>query len=45
MDGLRGLVHPKIKILSLITHPHVVPTILELSYDVFDEFWELSDPP
>ncbi len=22
---LKGLVHPKMKILSLITHPHVVP--------------------
>jgi len=24
--GIKGLVHPKIKIMSLITHPHVVPT-------------------
>jgi len=23
---LKGLVHPKMKILSVITHPHVVPT-------------------
>ncbi len=26
MQGfLKGIVHPKMKILSLITHPHVVP--------------------
>jgi len=24
--NLIGLVHPKMKILSVITHPHVVPT-------------------
>jgi len=24
---LKGLVHPKMKILSVITHPHVVPTL------------------
>jgi len=23
---LKGLVHPKMKILSVVTHPHVVPT-------------------
>ncbi len=23
--GFKGIVHPKMKILSLITHPHVVP--------------------
>jgi len=23
----KGLVHPKMKILSLITHPHVVPDL------------------
>jgi len=23
---LKGLVHPKMKILSVFTHPHVVPT-------------------
>jgi len=25
-SSLRGIVHPKIKILSVFTHPHVVPT-------------------
>ncbi len=24
-QGFKGLLHPKIKILSLIIHPHVVP--------------------
>ncbi len=24
-EGLKGIVHPKIKILSLNTHPHVIP--------------------
>ncbi len=24
-DIIKGIVHPKMKILSLITHPHVVP--------------------
>ncbi len=24
-QGLKGIVHPKMKILSLITYPHVVP--------------------
>jgi len=24
---LKGLVHPKVKILLLITHPHVVPNL------------------
>jgi len=24
--GVKGLVHPKMKIKSLITHPHAVPT-------------------
>ncbi len=32
--AIKGLVHPKMKILSLITHPHVLP-------DVFDEIGEL----
>ncbi len=27
---LKGIVHPKIKILSLITHPHVVPNLWDL---------------
>ncbi len=25
LDSLKGLLHPKMKILSLITYPHVVP--------------------
>jgi len=25
-NNLKGLVHPKMKILSVFTHPHVVPT-------------------
>ncbi len=25
LDILKGIVHPKMKMLSLITHPHVVP--------------------
>jgi len=40
----KGLVHPKMKILSLITHPHVVPkpskTLVHLwntNEDIFDE--------
>jgi len=28
--SLKGLVHPKMKILSVFTHPHVVPTPLDL---------------
>jgi len=27
--NLKGIVHPKIKILSSFTHPHVVPTLYE----------------
>ncbi len=27
---LKGIVHPKMKILSLITHPHVVPNLKDL---------------
>jgi len=26
-EKLKGLVHPKMKILSLFTHPHVVPNL------------------
>jgi len=26
VPSLKGLVHPKMKILSVFTHPHVVPT-------------------
>ncbi len=26
-DSLKGLVHPKLKILSLITPPHVIPNL------------------
>ncbi len=29
-DPFKGLVHPKMKIMSLITHPHVVPNLWEL---------------
>ncbi len=29
-NQLKGIVHPKMKILSLITHPHVVPNPLDL---------------
>ncbi len=49
--NLKGLVHQKIKILSLITHPHVVPNMQdrhsfsEQKLRNFDEIWELSDPP
>ncbi len=28
--AFKGIVHPKIKILSLITHPHVVPNLQDL---------------
>ncbi len=28
LRSLKGIAHPKIKILSLITHPHVVPNLL-----------------
>jgi len=28
--SLKGLVHPKMKIKSLITHPHAVPTPYDL---------------
>ncbi len=30
---LKGVVHPKMKILSLITHPHVVQNTNEDIYD------------
>jgi len=26
-NDLKGLVHPKMKILSVFTHPHVVPNL------------------
>jgi len=26
IQAVKGLVHPKMKILSVFTHPHVVPT-------------------
>ncbi len=29
---VKGLVHPKMKILSLITHPHVVPKPLDTPF-------------
>ncbi len=38
------------KILSLITHPHVIPNrktfvhLLNTNLDIFDEIQELSDP-
>ncbi len=48
---IKGLVHPKINILSLIIHPHVVsnPWDLRSSSEqkkkwYFDGIWELSDP-
>ncbi len=47
---LKGLIHPKIKIVSLITHPHVVPnrkTFVHLqntNQDIFVEIQELSHP-
>ncbi len=28
-DLLKGIVHPKVKILSSFTHPHVVPNLYE----------------
>ncbi len=37
--SLKGIVHPKMLILSLITHPHV-----DISTDIFGEIRELSDP-
>ncbi len=51
--ALKGIVHPKMKILSLITHSHVIPnqtrkTFVHLrntNYDIFDAFFEPSDPP
>ncbi len=38
----KGIVHPKMKILSLITHPHVVPNSKDLSSSseqTFRYFW------
>jgi len=29
---LKGLVHPKLKILSVISHPHVVPNPVRLMF-------------
>jgi len=29
--GVKALVHPKMKIISLMTHPHVVPSLLSSS--------------
>jgi len=29
--SLKGLVYPKMKIKSLITHPHAVPTLTKIS--------------
>ncbi len=44
--NVKGIVHPKRKILSWITHPHVVPNPLRnINEDIFAEFWELSNPP
>jgi len=48
---IKGLVSPKTKILSVITHPHVVPTsnpvrisfIFRTQIKIFfDEIWELA---
>jgi len=30
VNGIKGLVHPKMKILSVFTHPHVVPNLYVL---------------
>ncbi len=46
---LKGIVYTKMEILSIITHPHVIPNIdlcyhisnLIQNYDFFDEFREL----
>jgi len=27
LSGIKGLVHPKMKILSVFTHPYVVPNL------------------
>ncbi len=48
---IKGLVHPKMKILSLITPLMLLQThktfvhLQNTNEDVFDEIWELSDPP
>ncbi len=44
VEKIKELVHPKMKSLSLITHPHVVPNHTFVHQDIFDEIQELSDP-
>jgi len=45
---IKGLVHPKMKILSLITHPFqarkTFVLLQNINEDIFDEIWELSVP-
>jgi len=56
IDGrykVKGIVHPKMKILSLITHHHVIPiqthkTFVDLWHtneDMFDKMGEIFVPP
>jgi len=32
LSWIKGLVHPKMKILSVFTHPHVVPNLYVFIY-------------
>jgi len=43
IDKVKGIVHPKITFLSLITHAHVVH-LQTTNQDIFDDIQELSDP-
>ncbi len=40
-DEIKGIVHPKINILSSFTHPHVVPNLYELLSYVEHNFWRI----
>jgi len=44
-QGVKGLVHPKMSILSLITYPHVMSFQSSFIFGTqFDEIRKLSDP-
>jgi len=30
IEEIKGLVHPKMKMMSLMTHPHVVPSLFKI---------------
>ncbi len=45
IEWLKGIVHPKMKILSLITHPQVVPKPKTFIFVTQIKIFFVSDPP